>query len=40
MFAIIGILVVIGSIIGGYLMEHGKLLVLFQPAELVIIGGA
>lgn len=40
MFVIIGIVVVFGSIIGGYLLEHGKLLVLFQPAELVIIGGA
>lgn len=40
MFAIIGIVVVIGAIIGGYLMEHGVLAVLFQPAELVIIGGA
>ncbi len=40
MFAIIGIIVVIGAIVGGYLMEHGKLLVLMQPAELVIIGGA
>ncbi len=40
MFAIIGILVVIGAIIGGYLMEHGNLQVLVQPAELVIIGGA
>lgn len=40
MFAIIGILVVIGAVIGGYLMEHGHLEVLFQPAELVIIGGA
>jgi chemotaxis protein MotA len=40
MFAIIGILVVLGAVIGGYLMEHGKLLVLVQPAELVIIGGA
>lgn len=40
MFAIIGIVVVIGAIIGGYLMEHGQLAVLFQPAELVIIGGA
>src|ERR1700712_643580 len=40
MFAIIGIIVVIGAIIGGYLMEHGKLMVLMQPAELVIIGGA
>ncbi len=32
--------VVIGAIIGGYLMEHGNLQVLIQPAELVIIGGA
>ena len=40
MFAIIGVLAVIGAIIGGYLMEHGHLLVLYQPAELVIIGGA
>jgi chemotaxis protein MotA len=40
MFVIIGFLVVIGGIVGGYLLEHGKLLVLFQPAELVIIGGA
>lgn len=40
MFAIIGILVVIGAIVGGYLMEHGNLMVLVQPAELVIIGGA
>src|SRR3954470_2347791 len=40
MFAIVGILVVFGAIIGGYLMEHGKLMVLMQPAELVIIFGA
>jgi chemotaxis protein MotA len=40
MFAIIGIVVVIAAIIGGYLMEHGVLAVLVQPAELVIIGGA
>ena len=40
MFAIIGIVIVFGAIIGGYLMEHGKLLVLLQPAELVIIFGA
>jgi len=40
MFPLIGILVVAGAIIGGYLMEHGKLLVLLQPAELLIIGGA
>jgi|SRR6185312_4449024 len=40
MFAIIGIVLVFGSVIGGFLMEHGKLPVLTQPAELVIIGGA
>ena len=40
MFAIIGIVVVIGAIVGGYLMEHGNLKVLIQPAELIIIGGA
>jgi chemotaxis protein MotA len=40
MFAIIGIVIVFGSVIGGYLMEHGNLRVLLQPAELVVIGGA
>ncbi|MGA2695201.1 MAG: flagellar motor stator protein MotA [Terriglobales bacterium] len=40
MFAIIGIVVVIGAIVAGYLMEHGNLKVLIQPAELIIIGGA
>jgi chemotaxis protein MotA len=40
MFAIIGIVVVFGAILGGFLMEKGPLAVLIQPAELVIIGGA
>jgi chemotaxis protein MotA len=40
MWVIIGLVVVFGSIIGGFLMEKGQLLVLVQPAELVIIGGA
>jgi chemotaxis protein MotA len=40
MFAILGILVVFGAVAGGYLMEHGNLRVLMQPAELLIIGGA
>jgi len=40
MFAIIGILVVFGCVVAGYLMEHGNLRVLIQPAELLIIGGA
>ena len=40
MFVIIGIIVVFGAVVGGYLMEHGNLKVLMQPAELLIIGGA
>ena len=40
MFSIIGIVVVFGSIVAGYLMERGNLRVLMQPAELIIIGGA
>jgi chemotaxis protein MotA len=40
MFSIIGILIVIAAIMGGYLMEHGNVKVLLQPAELLIIGGA
>jgi chemotaxis protein MotA len=40
MFSIIGIVVVFGCILAGYLMEHGPLKVLVQPAEVIIIGGA
>jgi chemotaxis protein MotA len=40
MFVIVGILLVIGAIAAGYLMEHGNIKVLLQPAELIIIGGA
>jgi chemotaxis protein MotA len=40
MFTIVGILVVFGAVLAGYLMEHGPLAVLIQPAELIIIGGA
>jgi chemotaxis protein MotA len=40
MFSIIGIVVVFGAVVAGYLMEHGNLKVLVQPAELIIIGGA
>jgi len=39
-FAIIGIVVVFGAVAGGYVMEHGNLKVLVQPAELLIIAGA
>src|SRR3984893_14019902 len=40
MFAIIGIIVVFGAVVAGYLMEHGNMKVLMQPAELIIILGA
>ncbi len=40
MFAIIGAIIVLVSVIGGYLMEHGNIHVLMQPTELLIIGGA
>ena len=40
MFVIIGIAVVLGSVVGGYVLEHGNLNLLFQPVELLIIGGA
>jgi chemotaxis protein MotA len=37
---IVGFLVVIGAVFGGYLLEHGIIGVLIQPAEFVIIGGS
>jgi chemotaxis protein MotA len=40
MLAIIGIIVVLTTVIGGYLFEEGNIAVLFQPAEIVIIFGA
>jgi len=40
MFVIIGIIAVFAAVVGGFLMEKGPLLVLMQPSELVIIGGA
>jgi len=40
MLLIVGSVVVIAAIVAGYLMEGGALMALFQPAELVIIGGA
>lgn len=39
MFVIIGIVIVLVSVIGGYLL-HGDLAVLWQPGEYLIIGGA
>jgi chemotaxis protein MotA len=40
MFSIIGIVVVFGAVLGGFLMEKGPMAVLLQPAEFVIIAGA
>jgi chemotaxis protein MotA len=40
MFIIIGIVVVLGCVIGGFLMVNGPLGVLIQPSEFVVIGGA
>ena len=40
MIAIVGIVIVFATVFGGYLMEGGKLKVLIQPIELLIIGGA
>lgn len=39
MLVVFGSLVVLISVVGGYLLSHGKLLALWQPYELLIIGG-
>ncbi|MEJ2059008.1 MAG: flagellar motor stator protein MotA [Gammaproteobacteria bacterium] len=40
MNAIIGFVLVVGSVVGGYVLSHGHLEALLQPFELMIIGGA
>ncbi len=40
MIPLIGIGIVIGSILTGYLIEEGNIYVLIQPAEFIILGGA
>ena len=40
MFAAVGFLVVIGSVVVGYTMHGGNLVLLFQINEFIIIGGA
>lgn len=37
---IAGIIIVTGCVLGGYVLSHGHLLALWQPYELIIIGGA
>jgi chemotaxis protein MotA len=39
-FTIIGIVVLLGCVVTGYVLEGGQLLMLNQPLELLIIGGA
>jgi chemotaxis protein MotA len=36
----IGMLIVLVSVFGGYILHHGEIGVLIQPAEFIIIGGA
>lgn len=40
MFIIIGAVIVIGCVVGGYMLAHGHLSILWQPNEFIIIGGA
>lgn len=40
MLVIVGFIIVIGSVLGGYVMHHGQIGVLIQVSEFIIIGGA
>jgi chemotaxis protein MotA len=40
MSSIIGLLIVFGGVLGGFAMADGPFAVLWQPSELVVIGGA
>ncbi|MFO7994956.1 MAG: flagellar motor stator protein MotA [Marinobacter sp.] len=40
MLLIIGAVIVTASVLGGYVLHGGKLMVLWQPTEILIIGGA
>ncbi len=40
MLIIVGFIVVIGSVLGGYVLEGGAIMALWQPLELLIICGA
>jgi chemotaxis protein MotA len=40
MLVIVGFVIVIGSVLGGYIMHHGQIGVLIQVSEFLIIGGA
>ncbi len=36
---ILGLIVVIGCVLGGYVLHHGQLILLFVPSEYLIIVG-
>ncbi|VXC27270.1 Chemotaxis protein LafT [Pseudomonas sp. 8AS] len=40
MLKVLGALIIIGCVLGGYVMAHGELAMLWQPAEVIIILGA
>ncbi|MCK5125928.1 MAG: flagellar motor stator protein MotA [candidate division Zixibacteria bacterium] len=40
MLIIVGFIVVFGSVVGGFVLEGGAIMALWQPIELLIIGGA
>jgi chemotaxis protein MotA len=40
MLILVGLIVVLGAVIGGFLMAGGELMVLIQPSEFIVIGGA
>ena len=40
MLLIIGSILVVASVVGGFVLSHGELLALWQPYELIIIVGA
>ena len=40
MALIIGSIIVLASVLGGYVLSHGEILALWQPFEVLIIGGA
>jgi len=40
MAKIIGIIVILGSVLGGYMLSGGKIAAVIQPFEVLIIGGA
>jgi len=40
MTVLIGAIIVIAAVLGGYVLSHGEIAALWQPFELLIIGGA